>query len=345
MYNALCIVPNNKYIVTRQTTMSNYIVRYIDKGINKIVGSKINKTNNINNTDNVSNTCESLSMPRISDTPDTLVLSGGAFKGIAQLGALYRLTKEKLLDNIKVLAATSVGSLIGFLLIIGFNPKELYIFFTKLDYSLTTDISLSNIIDNYGLDTGSNIMYVIKKLCKTKGISRKITFKELYECFDKDFIVTGVSVNDKTVHYFNKDTHPNMKVLDALRISMSVPILFSPVPYDNKLFIDGGCMDNYPIHLFKNKPNNVIGIYVSQMRHSVDKIDSIETYIRETMQCMYEGIAYNYGKHFTENTVYIPCENVSITSANTEAVHRFFKHGYQCADKYINEIINHQHSS
>jgi len=53
-------------------------------------------------------------------TKTTLVLSGGSMKGIAQIGAMHCLKKNNLLNDIKTIAATSVGSIIGLLYSIGY---------------------------------------------------------------------------------------------------------------------------------------------------------------------------------------------------------------------------------
>ena len=53
-----------------------------------------------------------------------------------------------------------------------------------------------------------------------------------------------------------------MKLTDAIRITTSVPLYFQPVKYNNKTFIDGGCMDNYPINLFTDRLQEVIGVYL-----------------------------------------------------------------------------------
>lgn len=315
--------------------MNNFINRYINDYMNDSIINRHDNNNNINN-DNNNNDNDS---NNVTVKKRVLIMSGGSLKGIAQLGALSKLYEENLLNDIDTIAATSVGSLIGFLLIIGYRPNELLGFFERLDFSLTTDMSLSNIISNYGFDTGKNIMYVIKELCRNKKISRNITFQKLYDKYGIDFIVTGVCINDKTVYYFNKNSYPNMKVLSALRVSMSVPILFSPVRYKNLMFIDGGCMDNYPIHLFKDRLDEVIGIYISQIRKNVEHIDSIETFLKETIECLYEGVTMNYSKQFhTTNTIYIPCESHSPTEIDRETIDKFFNNGYECATEYVNNI-------
>ena len=57
---------------------------------------------------------------------EILVLSGGGKKGVAQVGALHCLKKNNLLNNIKTIAASSVGSVNGLLLCAGYHPMEIF---------------------------------------------------------------------------------------------------------------------------------------------------------------------------------------------------------------------------
>jgi NTE family protein len=44
-----------------------------------------------------------------------------------------------------------------------------------------------------------------------------------------------------------------MPIHIAVRISMSIPFLFVPVTFEDKILVDGGIIDNYPIHVFDGK--------------------------------------------------------------------------------------------
>jgi NTE family protein len=81
------------------------------------------------------------------------------------------------------------------------------------------------------------------------------TFKDVY------FIGTNTATGQSEV--FSYETTPNMVIADAVRISMSIPLLFIPhqryfknekgevtVDPGGHLYIDGGVSDNYPIWLF-----------------------------------------------------------------------------------------------
>src|SRR6185295_147822 len=62
-----------------------------------------------------------------------LVLSGGGSKGLAILGALHLFHENKALDQIIEYWGTSVGSVIGLLLLIGYTPFEIFYQFFNSD--------------------------------------------------------------------------------------------------------------------------------------------------------------------------------------------------------------------
>ena len=57
-------------------------------------------------------------------------------------------------------------------------------------------------------------------------------------------------------------------------MTTSIPFIFCPVSYKNKLYVDGGCMDSYPISIFKNDLSETFGILLIDSQNIIDKIDN-----------------------------------------------------------------------
>ena len=57
---------------------------------------------------------------------DTLYLSPGGIKGYSVLGVITVLEKRDLLKNFKTIIGNSIGSVIGLLIILGYNSKSIY---------------------------------------------------------------------------------------------------------------------------------------------------------------------------------------------------------------------------
>jgi NTE family protein len=261
-------------------------------------------------------------------TKTILVLSGGSFKGVAQLGALHCLKKHNLLGSISTIAATSVGSITGVLYCAGYSPMEVYKYVKLVNFDQCTKIDTNKIITKFGLDDGVRLIFVITKMLTAKGFDSDITFKQFYEKTKITFIVTGACVNDKKAYYFSHKTYPDMKVMDAVRISISIPVVFTPCSYEGKFFVDGGCIDNFPISLFSDRIDQVIGIYVTEKRKNAQEIKYVDDYLNNVLQCLYEGITYRETRNHANNVIQIRCTDSTGSQASMICM---FDEGYRSA--------------
>lgn len=270
-----------------------------------------------------------------------LVLSGGGMKAIAQIGALQVLEEEGILNDISTIAGTSAGAILGCLLLIGYTPLQLKDFVMLFDVKKMKANVNSNIFCEYGLDTGQNIMQVIKTMFRNKKFDQEITFGDMFKKTGKKIIMTATCLNDKDIHYFSVDTHPDMKVLDILRITISFPIYFTPIILDGKLYVDGGCIDNYPIQLFKSSLDNVIGIHVSSNKQCVKQIKNVEDFLLSLIHCLVEGIKFNSIKGFEKQTININCSHKDMLNINIspEEKIQLYEEGYNCAKNYFSSNL------
>lgn len=222
-----------------------------------------------------------------------LVLCGGGIKGIAHIGALHALDEIGMLKNIDTYSGTSVGALLSLLLIIGYTANEIYDFICQMDLDKIKEFNVSNLFTEFGLDDGKKMIIVIEKILSSRGISSDVTFLKLYELTKKTFYVTATCLNDKKNYYYSHLHSPDMKVITAIRMSISIPIYFTPVKYKGKLYIDGGCIYNLPIQIFDHCLDDVLAIYFVDSRDNINDINNIEDVLIHTIQCLIEGLTLN----------------------------------------------------
>jgi predicted acylesterase/phospholipase RssA len=259
-----------------------------------------------------------------------LVVAGGGIKGLAMLGSIKCLYENNLLNNIVKYAGTSIGGLLCGLLYIGYTPYELYKFFLKLDFIKLHKSQFNNLIETFGLDNGNRILSMITKLLNARGYNDNITFKDLFIKTNKKIYITGTCLNDTSAHYFSVDTTPDMPFKIALRITMSLPIYFSPVEYNGNLYIDGGCVDNYPINLFKSEIHNVLGIYAQNNTVYYEKISNFEEYLESIINSFSYSTIYLINNNYKRNTIIIKLDNINIMNLEiTEDIkNELFEIGY-----------------
>jgi predicted acylesterase/phospholipase RssA len=221
-----------------------------------------------------------------------LVFSGGGLRGIAFIGVYKFLYKKKLLKYLKAISCCSAGSLIGLLVNINLDYKDLEEFIKNFNIEELKAPDYINFIDNLGLESGLNIINIMKLFLNKKNINENITFKELYDLTHIKLYINTVCLNDYTIHYNSIDTSPNMPVLLAIRMSISIPFIFTPVMYENKMYVDGGLIDNIPVSMFDNDIKHTLVIKLSDVVF-FDKIKTIDKLLLSTFNCIF----YNLSKH------------------------------------------------
>jgi NTE family protein len=297
-------------------------------------------------------------------TRHKLVISGGGVRGISAMGALAYLHDNNELNDIIVYCGTSVGAIICSLLNIGYIPKEIFNITKKIDFGKIFICDIDKILDNkcIGLYSSENIISIIGKLFQKKMYPDNITFRELYEKTQKKLIITGVCLNDVSLHYFSHESCPDMCVLKAIQISIAVPFLFKPVYYDNKIWVDGGCLNNFPINLF-DECENVIGIYlgfsdinmnnmskfffriakylvtnvIERCSIYYDKnINSVVDYFSQITKCLLNNDVFKINlKKYKNNIIYLNVGNIINWKIDKDEKKKLYNYGYNFKKKNI----------
>lgn len=160
----------------------------------------------------------------------TLVLGGGSARGIAHIGVLGVLEKEKIpIDRI---VGTSMGALIGAAYCVGISVKEM----TEKAYGFTSRKLLDPTLPRMGLLAGAKLEAVIKSLVDSKNFS---------DCKIPLAIVTTDIETGEEVVYQRGD------LVKVIRASCSWPAIFNPVRIDGRLLVDGGIKHSVPTRIAK----------------------------------------------------------------------------------------------
>jgi predicted acylesterase/phospholipase RssA len=330
--------------------------------INKI----ININENINNSESPKNdkNVSILDAPSISDIPtildasaikkeikkpnekksnlkDTLVLSGGGIHGIAHLGTIQILFEKDILKNINTFCGTSAGAIISTLLVLGYTPKELFTLSCELDFTKLTEFKIENFSkkSGFGFDDGLRLIYVIKRLLSAKGFDENITLKQLYEKTNKKLIITASCANTAKVCYLSHENDPDILVTKAVRMSIGVPGYFTAINHLKYLYFDGGC-DNYPIHLFKDNIENVIGIHIVSHVPILENIDNIEDYLFRVIQCYKKTTEFHSQRGYEKYTISLTINNSDEFDfmnfhLDTSKKTKLYKLGYDAGFEYF----------
>ena len=153
----------------------------------------------------------------------------------AMLGACSNLWER--IKDVEEISGASAGSILGLFLGLGMTPKDICEFALDMDLKDLVSYNIRTFLDKYGLIGHSQIRERLISICEGNP-----TFSEL----PKKVYVSAFNVNLGRTEYFSRDTHPDMPVIDAVCMSISVPFLFSSFKYNNYLYIDGGTLEKFP---------------------------------------------------------------------------------------------------
>jgi predicted acylesterase/phospholipase RssA len=283
-----------------------------------------------------------------------IVFSGGGFYGLMMIGCLRALEERNMLQYIHTIAGCSAGSLLALGLAIGLTSKELAAFAREKlcgndaippnDHSDETILSfdrLVSIVDTYGVSDGEMVIRFARELLMEKLRVEDIDFIELAKRTGKNVVIVGTNVTQGRSEFFCMDKTPHMSVVTAVRISCSLPLLFTPVTMNGDLYIDGGLFNNFPIDYveFTDTLHQVdtIGFHI---RQPPPVITNIATFLAKIVFMVHEKAGNALRDN--ENICVLNIESAVDTwmslmdmKLKKEAVDNMIQNGYNIANTYM----------
>jgi NTE family protein len=232
-----------------------------------------------------------------------LVLSGGGAKGLAHIGLIKVLEEHNI--PIDYVTGTSIGAIIGGLYAAGFSPDDILELFKSDDFKMwsTGKLDKENLYYFKRKDELPEWMKVdiAKKKNKIKIIfpMNLVPERQMDFAFMQLLAQTTAACNsnfDNLMVPFRcvaTDIYNNKAVIsssgdigEAIRASMTFPLVYKPIEKDGMLLFDGGIVNNFPTDIMKEDfhPDFIIGHKVSNLSKKPDTEDifsQIETMVTQ----------------------------------------------------------------
>ncbi len=174
-----------------------------------------------------------------------LVLSGGGAKGLAHIGVIEELERQGF--EISSIAGSSMGAVVGAVYGLGKMQefKQWQYSFDKLEVFKLLDFTLSA----QGLIKGDKVFNKMKTFIDDRNI----------EDLDIPLSFVAVDVINKKEVVFEKGD-----VFDAIRASVAIPTVITPVKTKDGLLVDGGVLNNIPFNRVKRTQGDIlVGVNVN----------------------------------------------------------------------------------
>lgn len=276
-----------------------------------------------------------------------LALSGGAAHGFAHIGVLQYL--EELGVEVDYITGTSMGSVIGGLYSIGFDAAEISDIASELDWDLiiSNSIPLTEVAPiekpfhdktplsvlwkgegfrfPRGLIRGQKLDLVISKVyCPAYAVSE-------FDDFHIPFRCVGVDIEDGSVDVFDSGYLGN-----AIRASMAIPTVFPPKVVNDRVYVDGGLIRNFPVEeVIEMGADYVIGVYVGSERESREELVSMFDILRQATSM--SSILDSERQSKLADVLVIP-DVKDLGSFDFKDYDKFIQLGYKAAKSHAEEL-------
>jgi len=239
-----------------------------------------------------------------------LVIPGGGPTGLKALGALQYLEQNGFwnISDIETIYATSAGSIISVLLCLKFDWETINDYIIKRPWNEAFKLGVDQIFEAYskkGLFDKNIAEIFYKPFFNARDISIGITLKEFYQISNIEIHLFTLDINNFNLEDLSYITHPDMPLLTAVQMSSAIPILISPVCVDDKCYVDGGIVCNYPINQCILRAGNVDEIFGLRNKYikNHDNIVKEKSTILEYVMNFIGKLVNNVGLRIEEQTV------------------------------------------
>lgn len=204
-----------------------------------------------------------------------IVLSGSGMLYPIHVGAIKRLLECGCIDEI---CGTSGGAIVGAMIASGMDNFEDMVLDNLPADSNLLDPSFLN-LRHYGLMSGKKIQEMFQKFYVKKFKDAVIPLK-----------VITVDLNSKKHCIFGTKETPDFPVAKAVRASMGIPGIFSPISINNHMHVDGGVVANFPLDIY-GTAKDVVGIRIKPSIYRENSILNVKDYISSIIGTMMDSLA------------------------------------------------------
>lgn len=282
-----------------------------------------------------------------------LVLGGGGAKGMAHVGVLKVIERAGI--PVDMICGTSIGSLVGGLYAMGYSATELDSLVRHQDWNFLLSDNLDRKQMNLESRTrGDQYVYTLplSQLGKgaftqqalVKGQNLANLFAHLAVGFHDsiDFNTMPIpycAVATDMVKFQEVDLHSGY-VAQAMRASMSIPGMFTPVRLDSMVLVDGGLRNNYPVDVARSMgADYVIGVNLNKIKDMTNadfnKPGAVITRIAE----VHTENKFRQNWADTDIALQIDADPYNSMSFQPAAVDTLIARGERCAMSHWHELM------
>ena len=258
-----------------------------------------------------------------------LVISGGGPSGFYAYGAAKYLSNHDFwnIENVETIYGTSIGAYLGAILCLKYDWDTLDDYIIKRPLNKIFNVSpeaFFRIWETKGIFGEECLRETLKPLLIAKELNVEITLKEFYDYSKIELHMFSVDINDFPLREtdISYKTHPDLTLITALTMTTSIPFIFKPVILNEKCFLDGGIVINYPLN-----------ICLSQTKCNENEILAFKNYYSTET-----NISYNINDNTTLMTFWLSFMRLLIKQLNKDAIQPTISNEVKCLVDDIGDV-------
>ncbi|WP_333969723.1 patatin-like phospholipase family protein [Alteromonas mediterranea] len=259
------------------------------------------------------------------------IFSGGGTRLSAHIGIIKALHDMKI--GFDTLVGVSGGSIIASLHAEGYSVEQMRELALVTDFKQFTEFSLVRLLREGGLSSGDVFQNWIDE--QLEGA--------VFADMPLDLNILATDVNGGGPVLFNKHATPDMKVSEAVRYSMSIPLIFSFKPFKEYLLVDGAILSEDA--LFEDwrgdgTPSVCFRLQSTEQKRKAIKKNLLQLpqYVGMLIRTFMTAISREYvNAKYWHNTVVVNTGEVSAVdfSLTPEIKNTLFELGYSTTKEFL----------
>jgi predicted acylesterase/phospholipase RssA len=281
-----------------------------------------------------------------------IVISGGGTTGFSFYGILRESNKKQLwnIKDIESIYGTSVGTILAVVLCLNFEWDILDKYFIERPWQkiFNFDIySILRVFEKRGIFSISLFEEMLQPLFLAADIPMNVTLQKFYDITKIELHIFVTEINRFETIDVSYKTHPEWQLIQTIYASSTIPIIFEPWSFENKMYIDGGILMNYPVsHCILNgaDPDEIFGLNKihNSIRENIKEESSFFDYIILIINRILEMILNQKKNEYIVNEINITSHPVNIqeilhTASSMQEREHLINIGVESFQNYYNK--------
>jgi predicted acylesterase/phospholipase RssA len=220
-----------------------------------------------------------------------IIINSGGPNILVQLGMVAEAIDQQLiqLENITSVHGCSSGSILGVFLCLKIPIQDVVDYVVTRKWEKCVNYDINRFYTTKGIVDIQWVAEMVIPFFKAYDIPLTVTMEEFYVRTGIEFDILTTEVTEMNSVLINHTTFPDLPVITAIQMSSAIPVVFPPVQYKDKHYVDGVCSQHCP---WVDFPEDTVCIFaIDAMIGMVPELEDVYGYFQHLLCKLYRVIS------------------------------------------------------